>query len=161
FLPIAPPPCHWGHGREEESFDDLEIAGLLNERFICIKVDREERPDVDSVYMQAVQLLTPRGGWPRSVFLPPDLRPFFAGTYFPPRDGDRGARIGFRSLLLELSRVYREERARVEENATGVARAVRESLAPASPTGLPGPHILDGALEQAGQAFDPEEGGGR
>jgi uncharacterized protein YyaL (SSP411 family) len=161
FLSIGYSTCHWCHVMEEESFDDLEIAALLNERFICIKVDREERPDVDSVYMQAVQLLTQHGGWPMSVFLTPDLRPFFAGTYFPPRDGDRGARIGFRSLLLELSRVYREERARVEENATGVARAVQESLAPAPPTGLPGPHILDAALEQAAQAFDPEEGGVR
>ncbi|HXN55609.1 MAG TPA: thioredoxin domain-containing protein, partial [Myxococcales bacterium] len=89
FLSIGYSTCHWCHVMEEESFEDLEIAELMNERFVCIKVDREERPDVDSVYMQAVQLLTQHGGWPMSVFLTHARQPFYAGTYFPARDGQR------------------------------------------------------------------------
>ena len=181
FLSIGYSTCHWCHVMEEESFEDPEVAARLNERFVCIKVDREERPDVDSIYMQAVQLLTQRGGWPMSVFLTPDRRPFFAGTYFPPRDGDRGARVGFLTILTELARVYRDERPRAEENAAEVTRAVQDSLAssrsrpfpaarlatqedPASPghaTGLPQAQILDGALEHYAQIFDPHEGGAR
>jgi uncharacterized protein YyaL (SSP411 family) len=161
FLSIGYSTCHWCHVMEEESFEDPEIAQLLNEEFVCIKVDREERPDVDTVYMQAVQLLTQRGGWPMSVFLTPDKRPFYAGTYFPPRDGDRGSRIGFRTVLHELSRVYREERGRAEENAGQIALAVRESLQPDEPTGLPELHVLHGAMEHYAQVFDAQEGGVR
>jgi uncharacterized protein YyaL (SSP411 family) len=161
FLSIGYSTCHWCHVMEEESFEDLEIAQLMNERFVCIKVDREERPDVDSVYMQAVQLLTQRGGWPMSVFLTHARQPFYAGTYFPARDGQRGAGIGFRTLLVELARIYQDERPRAEENAAQVTQAVRESLTSQRPTGLPGPHVLDGALEHYTEMFDPQEGGVR
>ena len=94
FLSVGYSTCHWCHVMEEESFEDLEIARLLNEHFVPIKVDREERPDVDAVYMTAVQALTGHGGWPMSVWLDADRRPFFGGTYFPPHDGDRGAPEG-------------------------------------------------------------------
>jgi uncharacterized protein YyaL (SSP411 family) len=146
---------------EEESFEDLEIAETLNRLFVPIKVDREERPDVDSVYMQAVQLLTQHGGWPMSVFLTPDRKPFYGGTYFPPRDGVRGARVGFLSLLGELHRVYTQERGRAADAAEQISRAVKESLAADRPTSAPGLHVLHGAMSYFSEVFDPAEGGVR
>src|SRR5207253_2389523 len=118
---------------EEESFESPEIAQVLNERFVPVKVDREERPDVDAIYMQAVQMLTQHGGWPMSVFLTPEGKPFFGGTYFPARDGDRGARYGFGTILLELDRVYREERERAVKSAEQIAQAVQQALSADAP----------------------------
>src|ERR1700751_4980869 len=86
FLSVGYSACHWCHVMEHESFEDADTATLLNEHFVSIKVDREERPDVDQIYMTAVQLMTRHGGWPMSVFLTPDLHPFYGGTYFPPAD---------------------------------------------------------------------------
>jgi len=86
FLSIGYSACHWCHVMERESFEDTATAKILNEHFISIKVDREERPDLDNIYMNAVQLMTHRGGWPMTVFLTPDLEPFYGGTYFPPED---------------------------------------------------------------------------
>src|SRR5438128_7033669 len=161
FLSVGYSTCHWCHVMEEESFEDPDIAELLNRLFVPVKVDREERPDVDSVYMQAVQLLTQHGGWPISVFLTPERKPFFGGTYFPARDGDRGARIGFRSLLQELHRVYAQERERAAGAAEQIARAVKESLSADRPTGAPGVHVLHGAMSYFAEVFDPREGGAR
>src|SRR5262249_12603442 len=101
FLSIGYSACHWCHVMERESFESEEVARLLNDGFVSIKVDREERPDVDDVYMTAVQLTTGHGGWPLSAFLLPDGRPFFGGTYFPP--DDRHGRAGFRTVLSRLS----------------------------------------------------------
>ena len=98
---------------EEESFEDEEIATRLNADYVAIKVDREERPDVDATYLQAVALLTGGGGWPMTVWLTPDREVFFAGTYFPPRDGERGVRMGFLSLLRHFSDAYRADRASI------------------------------------------------
>jgi uncharacterized protein YyaL (SSP411 family) len=92
FLSVGYATCHWCHVMEEESFESEEIARILNERYVPVKVDREERPDIDAVYMQAVQMLTQHGGWPMTVVMTPDARPFFGGTYFPTEDGQRGAR---------------------------------------------------------------------
>jgi len=103
FLSVGYSTCHWCHVMEEESFEDLEIARFLNERYVAIKVDREERPDVDTVYMTAVTALSGHGGWPMSVWLDAERRPFFAGTYVPPRDGERGAPRGFLSILQALA----------------------------------------------------------
>src|SRR5207245_1591632 len=153
FLSVGYSTCHWCHVMEEESFEDPDIAELLNRLFVPVKVDREERPDVDSVYMQAVQLLTQHGGWPMSVFLTPERKPFFGGTYFPARDGDRGARIGFRSLLQELHRVYAQERERAAGAAEQIARAVKESLSADRPTGAPGVHVLHGAMSYFAEVF--------
>ena len=161
FLSVGYSTCHWCHVMEEESFEDLEIAQLINQLYVPIKVDREERPDLDAVYMQAVQMLTQHGGWPMTVFLTPDRKPFFGGTYFPPRDGDRGARVGFRTILLELDRVYRTERARAEQSAEQITAAVRDSLSAEAPTGLPGALSLDGAFASAQQVYDAREGGVR
>src|SRR5882724_565526 len=159
FLSIGYATCHWCHVMEEESFEAEDIARMLNERFIPVKVDREERPDVDAIYMQAVQMLTQQGGWPMSVFLTPDRKPFFAGTYFPARDGQRGARVGFATLLVELDRVWREERTRATHSAEQIAQAVQHSLAADASTGLPELHVLHGAMSYYAQVFDAREGG--
>ncbi len=108
FLSIGYSTCHWCHVMAHESFENPEIAALMNQHFINIKVDREERPDLDETYMNAVHLLAGRGGWPMSIFLTPDLKPYYAGTYFPPED--RAGLPGFRRLLLILSQTYREKR---------------------------------------------------
>lgn len=115
FLSIGYSTCHWCHVMAHESFENETIAGLLNQYFICIKVDREERPDVDRLYMTYVQALTGSGGWPMSVWLTPELKPFFGGTYFPPED--RYGRVGFPSVLLQLNQLWRENRERLQQEA--------------------------------------------
>ena len=161
FLSIGYATCHWCHVMEEESFEDPEIARVLNERFVPVKVDREERPDVDAIYMQAVQMLTQHGGWPMSVFLTPDGKPFFAGTYFPARDGERGARYGFATILRELDRMWSQDRARASHSAEQIARAVQQSLTAQPPTSAPELHVLHGAMSHYAQVFDSREGGVR
>ena len=104
FLSVGYSTCYWCHVMERESFSDPEIARQLNEGFVCIKVDREERPDVDEIYMGATQLITRSGGWPNSLFLTPDLKPFFAGTYFPPQDAQ--GRPGFPRVLSGLRQAW-------------------------------------------------------
>src|ERR1022692_1547151 len=106
FLSIGYATCHWCHVMEAESFEDEEIAAFMNSHYLCIKVDREERPDIDAVYMSAVQALTGSGGWPMSVWLTPAREPFFGGTYFPPREGARGARHGCLELLGNIHETY-------------------------------------------------------
>ena len=108
FLSIGYSTCHWCHVMAHESFENPEIAALLNAGFVAIKIDREERPDVDRVYMTYVQAMTGSGGWPMSVWLTPELKPFFGGTYFPPED--RSGRPGFGSVLLALARGWTEQR---------------------------------------------------
>ena len=119
FLSIGYSSCHWCHVMERESFENEEIARALNERWVSVKVDREERPDVDDVYMTAVQLVSGRGGWPLSAFLLPDRRPFFAGTYFPP--DDRHGRPGFLTVLGRLAAAWRERRPDLESGAAEIA----------------------------------------
>src|SRR5258708_8203040 len=104
FLSIGYSACHWCHVMERESFENNEIAAILNEHFVSIKVDREERPDIDSIYMQAVQLMTGRGGWPMSVFITPEGGPFYAGTHFPP--SDRHGMPRFTRGLTQVSHAY-------------------------------------------------------
>src|SRR5215467_6379035 len=106
LLSVGYSACHWCHVMERESFENPEIAGLMNELFVNVKVDREERPDVDDVYMKAVQLLTGRGGWPLTVFLTPDGKPFHGGTYFPPTD--RQGMPAFPRVLRAVAQAYRE-----------------------------------------------------
>ena len=130
FLSIGYSSCHWCHVMERESFENEEIARILNEHLVSIKVDREERPDVDDVYMTAVQLMSGRGGWPLSAFLLPDKRPFFAGTYFPP--DDRHGRPGFLTVLKRLERVAREAR-RPRERRRRARRRSRRGVRPRGP----------------------------
>ena len=108
FLSIGYSACHWCHVMERESFENEAIASIMNERFVNIKVDREERPDLDDIYMAATQLLSGQGGWPNSVFLTPECKPFFAGTYFPP--DARHGRPGFSEVLVGISDTWRNKR---------------------------------------------------
>jgi uncharacterized protein len=125
LLSVGYSACHWCHVMEHESFEDEAIAKLMNESFICIKVDREERPDIDAIYMTAVQLMTGRGGWPMTVFLAPDQTPFFCGTYFPPED--RYGMPGFRHILLNIAQAYREKRQMLLDDAGTILAELRKS----------------------------------
>src|SRR5436853_2552718 len=108
LLSIGYSACHWCHVMEHESFENSEIAQLMNDNFVCIKVDREERPDLDSIYMNAVQMMTGHGGWPMTMFLTPDLKPFYGGTYFPPVP--RHGMPAFPQVLLAINASYRNRR---------------------------------------------------
>ncbi|MEW6777051.1 MAG: thioredoxin domain-containing protein, partial [Bdellovibrionota bacterium] len=158
FLSIGYSACHWCHVMEHESFEDEEVAKLLNANFIPIKVDREERPDLDAIYMTAVQIMTQSGGWPMSVFLTPDLKPFFGGTYFPKED--KFGRPGFIRVLHALADAYKNERGKVAENAERLIEAVRESagrgLEGATP---PFEAALKNAADQLRSQLDPDWGG--
>ena len=127
FLSIGYSTCHWCHVMERESFEDEETARLLNEHFVPIKVDREERPDVDRVYMTFVQATTGSGGWPMSVWLTPELQPFAGGTYFPPED--RYGRPGFNTVLRRLAELWRTERERVIEQGAKITGMLRDHAA--------------------------------
>ncbi len=160
FLSVGYSTCHWCHVMEEESFEDPEIATYLNEHYVAIKVDREERPDVDAIYMSAVQMLTGSGGWPMNVWLTHDRKPFFGGTYFPARDGDRGAGTGFLTLLSRLSDAYHREPDQVVASAVAITSQIRESLgaAPAG-GGLPTASVLHSAAKFFASRFDDTWGG--
>ena len=123
FLSIGYSTCHWCHVMAHESFENERIAGILNREFVPIKLDREERPDVDRIYMLFVQASTGSGGWPMSVWLTPELKPFYGGTYFPP--DSRYGRPGFGELLEHLARAWKQERERVEASGTNVAEQLR------------------------------------
>ncbi len=159
FLSIGYSSCHWCHVMERESFESETIARLLNEHFVSIKVDREERPDVDDIYMAAVQLLTGSGGWPLSVFLTPDQKPFWGGTYFPP--DDRGGRPGFATIVAEIARAYGERRAEIVSSAERLAAAVRQvgEGRRFTGTGALDPAAIDAALEELVASYDGRHGG--
>ena len=159
FLSIGYSSCHWCHVMEHESFEDPEVARLLNERFIPVKVDREERPDVDEIYMRATQLMTGHGGWPNSVWLDASRRPFFCGTYFPKHD--RGGHPGFLNLLHGLDEAWRTRPQDVEEQAARVAEALRSLEIPpaASTTPRAARDLLADALRALERRFDPRHGG--
>ncbi|MCG3173388.1 MAG: hypothetical protein GMKNLPBB_01585 [Myxococcota bacterium] len=159
LLSVGYSTCHWCHVMEEESFENEQIAARMNELFVCVKVDREERPDVDSLHMTAVQMMTGHGGWPMTVLLTPDRKPWFAGTYFPPFDGSRGARMGFYSMLQVLHEAWKNQRGEVLEQGEEVSRRLRELGQPDPSRGLPGPDRLDVFLQTCRRQFDPSEGG--
>ena len=162
FLSVGYSSCYWCHVMERESFMDDEIAEILNENFVCIKVDREERPDIDAIYMMAVQLVTGRGGWPMSVFLTPDAKPFIGGTYFPARDGDRGQGMGFLSLINNVHRVWTSKETDLRTSADQLTDAVRKNLdiQPDSSAAVPLDKELIGAVRTAlAVEFDPQYGG--
>ncbi|MEK6561698.1 MAG: thioredoxin domain-containing protein, partial [Candidatus Binatota bacterium] len=122
LLSIGYSACHWCHVMEEESFKNEAIAALMNDHFVNIKVDREERPDLDEIYMNAVQMLTGRGGWPMTVFLTPEGKPFYGGTYFPPED--RYGVAGFPKVLKAVAHAYRERPEDVEKNVGQILDAL-------------------------------------
>ena len=158
FLSIGYSTCHWCHVMEHESFENTEIAELLNAQFVPIKVDREERPDVDRVYMTYVQATTGSGGWPMSVWLTPDLKPFYGGTYFPP--SARWGRPGFVDILGEISSRWRESRAELVQSADGVIERLRAAHA-GKPAGeaMPSDATLIAGVREYGQTFDRHHGG--
>ncbi len=159
LLSIGYSTCHWCHVMEEESFDDVEIAKFINENYIAIKVDREERPDVDSIYMSAVQAMSGHGGWPMTSWLTPDRKPFYAGTYFPARDGDRGVTKGFLTILRDLKTVYDEQPENVAARADQIAARVAAMLEPETGAGLPDAQVLHTAARYYSQRFDEANGG--
>jgi uncharacterized protein YyaL (SSP411 family) len=157
FLSVGYSTCHWCHVMERESFENEETARLLNEFFVPVKVDREERPDVDRVYMTFVQATTGSGGWPMSVWLTPALQPFAGGTYFPPED--RYGRPGFATVLRRLAEVWRTERVGVMDQAARIAAMLHDYAAPRPAAGELGEETARNACRQAAQSFDPELGG--
>ena len=157
FLSVGYSSCYWCHVMERESFSDPEIARQLNDGFVSIKLDREERPDLDEIYMAATQLLTQSGGWPNSLFLTHDLKPFFAGTYFPPRD--RMGRPGFPRVLTALREAWALRREGVLEQAEALAEAMREHLGGSGSGSLPDAGIVGRAQAALARRFDPEWGG--
>lgn len=158
FLSIGYSSCHWCHVMERESFENDEIAAVLNRHFVPIKVDREERPDIDDVYMTATQVISGRGGWPNSVFLLPDGRPFYAGTYFPP--SDRRGMPGFMTVLAQLASLYRDRRPALMKQAEEIERAMRSSAktVAAGESGMD-PGLIHAAIESLAVTFDSRFGG--
>ncbi|MCM1257111.1 MAG: thioredoxin domain-containing protein [Roseburia sp.] len=154
FLSIGYSTCHWCHVMARESFEDKGIARLLNENFISVKVDREERPDLDSIYMEVCQSLTGSGGWPMTIFLTPEKQPFFAGTYFP-KDGWRGM-IGFRQLLTAISKKWKEDSSALIQSARQIIMTLSRQNAI---SGEINPAILEKAVKQFSKTFDRTYGG--
>ena len=159
LLSVGYSTCHWCHVMEEESFEDEEIARYLNKNYIAIKVDREERPDIDAIYMSAVQALTGRGGWPMTVWLTPDRKPFYGGTYFPARDGDRGAGIGFLTLLKKVNEGYHTKQDIVVESSQQLTNAIQKMLSSETGDQLPVEDVLHKAINYYRDRFDPVYGG--
>lgn len=154
LLSIGYSTCHWCHVMGRESFQDREVARALNRDFVCIKVDREERPDIDGVYMAACQALTGSGGWPLTILMTPDQEPFWAGTYLPPRN--RGGRLGLLELADEAARLWREDRQRLLELSQEVTRHIRPQPTDAAE---PDRALPDRAVEELARQFDRDSGG--
>jgi uncharacterized protein YyaL (SSP411 family) len=149
--------CHWCHVMDRESYDDPEIAAIVNEHFIAMKVDRDERPDIDSRYQAAVQAVSGQGGWPLTAFLTPNGKPFYGGTYFPPNDGY--GRPSFRRVLLSIANAYKEKNADVIEQATMVENAIAQSESFAGRDGRISRSLVDAVEESAFKMFDARHGG--
>src|SRR5881628_3212605 len=147
--------CHWCHVMEVESFEDEETAALMNEHFVSVKVDREERPDVDSVYMDAVVSLTGHGGWPMTVFLTPEGEPFFGGTYFPPEP--RHGLASFKEVLRAVADAWRERRADIQRDAGAITEALRRDVEPSSEPLTSA--LLTDAVRALRRQLDPVWGG--
>jgi uncharacterized protein YyaL (SSP411 family) len=149
--------CHWCHVMDRESYDDPEIAAIVNEHFIAVKVDRDERPDIDSRYQAAVQAVSGQGGWPLTAFLTPDGKPFYGGTYFPPSDGY--GRPSFRRVLLSIANAYKEKNGDVVEQAKMVESAIAQSESFAGRSGRVSRSVITAIQESAFKMFDPQHGG--
>jgi len=157
LLSIGYAACHWCHVMAHESFEDDETARVMNEMFVNIKVDREERPDLDSIYMQATQAMTGHGGWPMTVFLTPDTVPFYTGTYFPPED--RHGMPSFRRVLHAVADAYRSRRSGVEETAAKMRELYANTTLPGTATGQLTAQTLDRAYRAIAQRYDARNGG--
>jgi len=156
FLSIGYAACHWCHVMEKESFEDAQAARLLNDTFVCIKVDREERADIDAVYMSACQLISGRGGWPLTIFMTPDKDPFFAATYLPKEN--RFGRTGLLDLCRQVDKLWRTDRLKVVGSAAGVRSRLLKAF-DFAPGGDPGAEVLETAAGQLRSEYDPQHGG--
>ncbi len=167
FLSIGYSSCHWCHVMERESFEDEEIAALLNEHYVCIKVDREERPDIDSIYMTSLQVFNQvtgsgrGGGWPLSMFLTPDAQPFFGGTYFPARDGDRGAATGFLTIVNRVHEIWEKEPDKIKADGKMLTEFVKTEMRGRRPAALMplDADVLDAVQAQLDEQYDARYGG--
>src|SRR5256884_6570873 len=158
FLSVGYSTCHWCHVMAHESFESEEVAAIMNREFVNIKVDREERPDVDRVYMTFVQATTGGGGWPMSVWLTPDLKPFVGGTYFPPVD--RYGQPGFKKVLERIAAAWKQDHAKIADQGSKLLEALRESQsAQAETTAKIDNQFFQTAYEQLSRSFDDKEGG--
>src|SRR4051794_28808275 len=157
FLSVGYAACHWCHVMERESFEDEATASFLNEHFVSVKVDREERPDVDAIYMDAVQAMTGSGGWPMTVFCTPDGEPFFGGTYFP--DEDRHGMPAFRRVLTAVAEAWRDRRDEAVRQGRGLARAIGRTAAVQASREPLSEDLLRDAFASLGRAFDDTWGG--
>src|SRR5882724_6411351 len=149
--------CHWCHVMDRESYDDPEVAKIVNENYIAVKVDRDERPDIDSRYQVAISSLTGQGGWPLTGFLTPDGKPFYGGTYFPPQD--QYGRPSFKRVLLSIAQAYREKNGEVVEQANMVTNAISQAESFSGRTGDVSPKVIDAIIESAVKMFDERNGG--
>src|SRR3981081_1268753 len=149
--------CHWCHVMDRESYDDPEVAAIVNEHFIAVKVDRDERPDIDSRYQAAVQAVSGQGGWPLTAFLTPDGKPFYGGTYFPPSDGY--GRPSFRRVLLSIANAYKEKNGDVLEQAKMLEGAIGQSESFAGRSGRVSASIIEAIKKSAFSMFDAQHGG--
>jgi len=157
FLSVGYSTCHWCHVMAHESFENEEVAAIMNREFINIKVDREERPDVDRVYMTFVQATTGSGGWPMSVWLTPDLKPFVGGTYFPPEE--RYGQPAFNKVLERIATAWKEDHDKIVEQGSKIVEALRESQSAAPVEGKIDGSVADAAYRQIDRSYDPKEGG--
>src|SRR5207253_4449091 len=157
LLSIGYSACHWCHVMEHESFENEEIAKLMNENFINIKVDREERPDLDQIYMNAVQMMTGQGGWPMTMFLTPEGVPFYGGTYFPP--ADRYNMPGFPRILMSVAEAFRSQEDQVVHTATTMLGELRRFGLADESREMPTTEILEGAWRQIERNYDATTGG--
>src|SRR5207302_5828233 len=149
--------CHWCHVMDRESYDDPAIAAIVNEHFVAVKVDRDERPDIDSRYQAAVQAVSGQGGWPLTAFLTPDGKPFYGGTYFPPNDGY--GRPSFRRVLLSIANAYKEKHGDVVEQAAMVENAIVQAESFHGRSGRVSGSVVEAIQESAFKMFDPQHGG--
>ncbi|MGE5414809.1 MAG: thioredoxin domain-containing protein, partial [Syntrophomonadaceae bacterium] len=159
FLSIGYSTCHWCHVMEHESFENPETAAALNRDFVPIKVDREERPDVDDIYMQSVQLMTGQGGWPLSLFLTPERRPFYGGTYFPP--APRWGKPGFPQLLAAIAAAWRDRREELVASAAEMLAHLEPRSTDAGPRRalVPSRDTIATAVRAMERQYDPRDGG--
>jgi uncharacterized protein len=157
FLSVGYSTCHWCHVMAHESFESEEVAAIMNREFVNIKVDREERPDVDRVYMTFVQATTGSGGWPMSVWLTPDLKPFVGGTYFPP--DERYGQPAFKKVLERIATAWKEDHDKIVEQGSKIVEALRESQSAPPGEGKIDDSVLNAAYRQIDRSYDPKEGG--
>src|SRR5271155_1795940 len=149
--------CHWCHVMDRESYDDAEVAAIVNEHFIAVKVDRDERPDIDSRYQAAVSAVSGQGGWPLTAFLTPDGKPFYGGTYFPPND--HYGRPSFKRVLTSIANAYKEKHGDVVEQAKMVESAIAQAESFAGKSAEFSPTVIDAIVKSALKMFDPQNGG--